>query len=510
MSFFKDKNEANDVWQQKYYQLLEKQDDFEKECKANEDLLAKTVVRFALAIKGFDKALDPHIDRIRNLLKTGLKTESLQAEVEAFTNTLMQLEDKQPNPDDSALLFDFLDRCYPDRAVDLKSLRGRYNKGELGNEQALFLQLAELVAVTNSSPGEDVELKPADYQALRLYTRRLLESIDSPENLSEEVKQLTDRLQHGEALMPIFDDMVSLLLSFKKHTQAEQRKMAEFLAKLTDELAELGLKAEGVNVANENAMQNRANLNKDVAAQMLDLQNSSAAATQLEPLKQLVNIRLQKITQQIQSHNQKEQQERQENKKAFSNLVQQIQVLEAETETLQSQLELAQQQATRDPLTHLPNRLALELRLADELARVRRHGTPLTLAIWDIDYFKKVNDTYGHKAGDKALAIIGKLLLNRCRETDFIGRFGGEEFVMLFPETDGKVALKLTEKLRAVIEGSGFNASGNRVVITVSCGLTEYRDGEGAESLFERADQALYRAKQKGRNRCELFEMESQ
>ena len=511
MSFFKDKNKPKDVWQQKYYQLLDNQDQFEKECKANEELLGKTIVRFALAIKGFDKRLDPHIARIRNLLKTGLKTEKLQQEVEDFTNTLMQLEDKEVlPPEDCGLLFDFLEKFYPARSEELKNIRHDYDTDESSDTQGLFLRLAELLEENVSPINDSIEagLSDADYQAIRQYTHRILESIDSPENCAEEAQQLIARLQNGQALMPIFDDMLALLLSVKKHMQSEQRKMAEFLAKLTDELAELGLKAVGVNAANENVIQNRANLDKDVEAQMMELQQSSATATHLEPLKQLVSMRLQKITLQIQSHNQKEQQERNKNQKALNTLVQQIRLLEAETQSLQSKLELAQQQATRDPLTHLPNRLALDLRLTDELARARRCGSALTLAIWDIDFFKKINDTYGHKSGDKALAIIGKLLLKLCREMDFVGRFGGEEFVMLLPETNGNTALKLTDKLRAIVENSGFNANGIRIPITLSCGLTEYIDGDSAESLFERADRALYQAKHTGRNQCVLFEME--
>jgi diguanylate cyclase len=127
------------------------------------------------------------------------------------------------------------------------------------------------------------------------------------------------------------------------------------------------------------------------------------------------------------------------------------------------------------------------------------------LAVWDIDFFKHINDTYGHKSGDKALVIIAKLLSKHCRRSDFIARFGGEEFVMLLPATQAQSAALVAEKLRETVENSGFNANGNKVSITMSCGLTEYIDGDTNESIFERADSALYKAKQSGRNKCVLI-----
>lgn len=505
MSLSKDNNEQSDVWQDKYYRLLESQERLENDYKSTEELLCKTIVRFALAVKGFDKTLDPHFERIRNALKTGLQSEQLRAELESFSDTLARMEDKTAAPLDSTLLFGFFDQYCSGKQTELADLRSRYHQGELNEAPALFLELANLIETQPSITS--VSLSAEDSGNIKQLLTRLLESIDVPAQFAGNAQQLMTRLQAEQAIIPIFEDAVNLLLSIKKHMQTEQHKMAEFLAKLTEELAELGMKAVGVNDATETFMQNRSNLDRDVEAQMQELQQSSSTATQLEPLKQLVNIRLQKIAEQIQSHNQQEQVEREKHQQALTALVQQIKHLEAESQSLQIKLEQAEKQATRDPLTQLPNRLAFELRLADEIARFRRRGTPLSIAIWDVDLFKEINDNYGHKAGDKALSIIGKLLTNQCRESDFVCRYGGEEFVMLLPEANGKAALKLSDKLRTIVEHSSFNANGNRITITLSCGITEYEDDDTAESLFERADGALYQAKQNGRNQCVLQEL---
>ena len=286
--------------------------------------------------------------------------------------------------------------------------------------------------------------------------------------------------------------------------QAERREMAEFLSTLTDELTDLGLKASGMNTANEDAQKKRDNLDRDVAEQMIDLQKKSATATQLEPLKQLIGMRLQSISQQIQRHNLQERVERDKTQRELRLLMQKIRDMELESMELKARLDAAQQRATSDSLTGLPNRLALEERLAEEIARAKRYGKSLSIAVWDIDFFKNINDSYGHKSGDKALVIIAKLLSRFCRETDFVARFGGEEFVTLLPETDAQSALLVVDKLRAIVERSGFKANGQNVSITLSCGLTQYIDGDTNESLFVRADGALYQAKQGGRNRCVL------
>jgi len=506
MSFFKKKDDNPDIWKDKYFKLLDTQDQFEKDQKANEVLLCKTIVRFALAVKGFNQALDPHLERIRDLLKTGLQRQELKKELDIFSKALMVMEDEAGcNQLDASLLFDFLEKQYPSHLAELEAVHQQYANREINNHQRLFLTLAEILEEKHQGQHDfSAELALSDSKLIGQQLIRLLENADLPDVFTEEGKQLKDRLQGGQSLVPVFEDAVTLLLSIKKHMLIEQQEMADFLASLTDDLANLGLKASGVNMANEDAQNKRTSLDNDLTAQMADLQRKSATATQVEPLKQLIGIRLHKITLQIQSHNLKEQFEREKSQRELRELVQQIRDMESETLELQSRLDLAQQRATRDPLTNLPNRLAFDDRLTDELARARRYGSFLTLAVWDIDFFKYINDTYGHKSGDKALVIISKLLSEQCRVADFVARFGGEEFVMLLPETDGKAAQNVVDKLREVIESSGFVANGKRLTITMSCGLTQYLDGDTSETLFVRADGALYQAKQAGRNQCIL------
>ena len=492
-------------WKDKYFKLLDDQEQFEKEQTLARDALCKTIVRLCIAVKGLNKALDPNLERLRELLKAHLATEELQQALEHFSSALMVMEEEvgAQKPADASLLFAFLTQTYPAHANAFSSVEAQYAHGQIAEQTTLFSILADIIGSLQADPEESCESQSSpDTQVVSQYILHLLDNLDLPAVFLGEVEQLKSRLLTEQLLSAVFDDATALLLAVKKYLQAEKQEMVDFLSALTEELTQLGLKASGVTSAHEDAQRKRDSLDREVAEQMAELQNKSASATQLEPLKQLVGIRLQSIRQQIQRHNLQEQIEKNKNQSELRALLQKLRTMEQETLELKSRLVVAQQRATLDPLTGLPNRLALEERLTEEIARAKRYGHALTIAVWDIDFFKNINDTYGHKSGDKALVIIARLLSKFCRKTDFVARFGGEEFVTLLPETKAQTGLAVVDKLRMIVERSGFKANGENVSITLSCGLTQYEAGDNNESLFVRADGALYQAKQKGRNQC--------
>jgi len=158
-------------------------------------------------------------------------------------------------------------------------------------------------------------------------------------------------------------------------------------------------------------------------------------------------------------------------------------------------------QATTDALTGLINRREFNKRIIEEISRAKRHKSSLTLALFDIDYFKKINDTYGHSTGDKLLKELAELVISRTRECDIVARYGGEEFALILPETNQNEAYELLERLRMMIECHNFCSSLYPIKATISVGLAEFAvNDDSPEELFERADKALYRAKRSGRN----------
>lgn len=156
-----------------------------------------------------------------------------------------------------------------------------------------------------------------------------------------------------------------------------------------------------------------------------------------------------------------------------------------------------------DPLTTLFNPRYFHARFRQELARCARLGQPISLLLADIDFFKKVNDTYGHQIGDLVLVHIGGRLAEYARESDIVARVGGEEFAVLLPGTDGAGAMALAERMRSLIEESpAVLSDGRRISFTTSFGVaTQVGLTGNAEQLYAAADRALYAAKMQGRNR---------
>jgi two-component system cell cycle response regulator len=162
--------------------------------------------------------------------------------------------------------------------------------------------------------------------------------------------------------------------------------------------------------------------------------------------------------------------------------------------------------ATFDSLTGLYNRRAVLGRLDELINLANRYKEDFSLSMLDIDHFKKVNDHYGHLTGDEVLEEIAVLIRRNIRETDIVGRYGGEEFIIILPKTNLASAWVVAERLRSIIEKTKMkDSAGNAFAITVSQGLVGWERDEDAASLISRADEALYKAKEKGRNRVQIL-----
>jgi diguanylate cyclase (GGDEF)-like protein len=168
---------------------------------------------------------------------------------------------------------------------------------------------------------------------------------------------------------------------------------------------------------------------------------------------------------------------------------------------LQERASALARQAATDPLTGLANRLRFNERLEQELARAHRSARPLSLVMYDVDYFKLINDRHGHPMGDQVLIGLSQMVGESVRQSDLLARWGGEEFALLLADTDAPAAAETAEKLRQLIAQLTFGLVGT---VTCSFGVAQFVSGDTAAGLLARADSALYRAKLNGRNRVEL------
>ncbi len=170
-------------------------------------------------------------------------------------------------------------------------------------------------------------------------------------------------------------------------------------------------------------------------------------------------------------------------------------------ETLKQQMEKVKQEIIIDPLTRTYNRRAYDEKIKQEIMGFQRYSRPTALAIIDIDHFKNVNDTYGHRTGDGVLRILCVIMKKEIRGIDILARYGGEEFALILPHTSYGKALEVAERIRRKVEESRFTYKGKPFSVTISVGVGTLKADDTLETYVERVDQALYRAKDRGRNR---------
>jgi len=168
---------------------------------------------------------------------------------------------------------------------------------------------------------------------------------------------------------------------------------------------------------------------------------------------------------------------------------------------LQDNIEVVRKLSETDQLTQIYNRHRFVRSIEEETSRSNRYGSAISLIMFDIDHFKQVNDNFGHDVGDIVLRDLARIVEEGIRKIDVFARWGGEEFMILMPETELEDASTVAEKLRALIENHPFPKAGN---ITSSFGITGYVEGESFDEFTKRVDEALYESKENGRNRCTI------
>jgi len=336
---------------------------------------------------------------------------------------------------------------------------------------------------------------------------QLLERLSLPDELVDRVEAIRDVIDHvseGDSWDTVLEQIADLIQTIRAQTQQERQGITTFLQQLSERLQEVDRQLQGSEQHYDEAMAAGERLDTAVKDEMNGMGTRVRDARDLDTLKQVVQVHIDTVLEHMQSHQNTEQQRYSQAKQQIAHMGDRLKDLERETSSLRERIHEEHNQAMTDALTGIPNRLAYEDRLQQEIARWKRFGTPLVLVMWDVDLFKRINDEFGHKAGDKVLRTIAQVLGRGVRETDFVARYGGEEFVQLMTGSSLVDCLPVADKLRATVEATGFHFRQNAVTITASCGLADFRKGDTAEQCFERADQALYRAKQLGRNRCEV------
>ncbi|MCK8654039.1 GGDEF domain-containing protein [Pseudomonas umsongensis] len=332
----------------------------------------------------------------------------------------------------------------------------------------------------------------------------LLDDLTLPERHRPQAESMRERLKNGlnwYELLPILDDLATLMLAI---SDSGQHEFEAYLQRLNERLESFQSNLQAASAGHADSRTAAHAMDTQIREQVDGLQSSMQEAADLDDLKHILENHLEGLLGTMDQHRQQRDEREQEVAARLQSLAERVAHMEQEAQGFREHLEEQRQKALIDPLTGLPNRAAWSERLEHEIGQWQQHGNTLMLAMLDLDHFKRINDNYGHLAGDKVLKIIASVLRKRLRGTDFIARFGGEEFVLLMPSTAPASGLKLLETLRASIEACPFHFRGEPVTVTLSMGLAAFKPGEHSDLVLKRADQALYRAKNAGRNRVEM------
>lgn len=364
---------------------------------------------------------------------------------------------------------------------------------------------APRLAINPESVGEEPPFSRLN-QAVCEVLSELLEQIEPPYMAKDNYQAAQNQIAKGlnwYELVPVLEDISIVVVSaFDDHQQDFEKFLSQLNKKLTDAYQLIQVSKS----VNEEGVDANRQLRESMQQQVSAMQESVASASELQQLKHEVSQRLDQIVAAMDHHASGDLQRQLSLADQLDVLVERVKSMEAASADAEQRIEEQRQKSLRDVLTQLPNREAYQQRLEQECDRWQRYQRPLTLAVSDIDHFKRINDNYGHLAGDKVLRIIARTLKKRLRKTDFIARYGGEEFVVLMPETTEAAALKVVEGVREAIASCPFHFKEKPVSITMSFGVAEFKQGDLAEGVFYRADKALYQAKERGRNRCVVAE----
>jgi len=331
----------------------------------------------------------------------------------------------------------------------------------------------------------------------------LLDDLSLPERHKAQALEMRERVARGlnwYELIPVLDDLAVLMLAI---TDSGQHEFETYLQQLNERLEGFQSHLHEASAGHADNSTAAEALDTQLRQQVDGLQSSVKGAADVDSLKHILENRLEGLLVTMDEHKHERDRREQELAGRLQGLSERVANMEHEALGYREHLEEQRQKALLDPLTGLPNRAAWSEHLEREMLDWQENGGHLAMAILDLDHFKRINDNYGHLAGDKVLKIVADQLRKRLRGRDFIARFGGEEFVLLFPQTSPAAAAQMAELLRATIEACPFHFKGERVVITASIGLGAFRSGERGDQVLKRADTALYRAKDLGRNRVE-------
>ena len=445
-------------WQRRYYDAVDHLRAAELEWQEREDGLRRLASRLCLAARGAHPELDQALTEVVEGLRRPLAAQAAEALQAMLTAAIAKLD----SPD------------------------------------------AEHAGAGQAAANDLAERLPKIGSAL-LQLLHAAESLDTPGQGQRNDDPLAQTLRTAPTPASALQAIAragALTHQHLDHCQQDKVQMQQMLETVSRQLTDISSYLDTEQSNRANAVADQRGFDERVRHETDSLASSTRSATDLASLQQAVVKRLGAIDDHLREHARRFQDREAEFERQSEQMRGRVTELENQTQVLGRALQKRQHQSLTDALTQVPNRLAWQEKLQVTLQQWDKDKRTRCIATIDIDHFKVINDRYGHAAGDQVLKTLAQHLSRRLRDVDFLARWGGEEFVVLLDGVVLNEAFKVMDKLRQTVEQHAFRHHQHAVPVTISCGITNLRTKDTAESLFERADRALYQAKHNGRNQC--------
>jgi diguanylate cyclase len=472
----RDQSARRDVdLRQKYFDAIAQLEAGEARWAALEVTLRRIIGRLCLAARGRAAPLDLELRKVSDLVRSRGDIAKIEESLEPLSQAIAALDHGTPESTGATTTsraIAFGGYVLPDPGAG----------GEL-DPVGSDAQLQSVIVAVLERLARLPELRPA---LADLYERS--KGAISPDEFAEGLERVARLVGEQRA-----------------NLMREKRELEELLQQMDLRLAEIANYLAGDAADQKSAQNSSQQLDLVMMNEVRSLDADIQRADDLGALRERVRARLNVIATHLQDFRTREGARVSAQLDRTQRMRLRVTDLEREIHGLHKSLQEEQSLRMIDALTGIPNRAAYDDRIRHEFMRWQRENTALSVLAWDIDRFKEINDAYGHSAGDKVLRVIAQHLAQHVRGTDFVARYGGEEFVMILCGTDADQASVTADKIRIGIENMGFHFHNKPVVVTASCGITTFRGDDTPETIFDRADRALYRAKDGGRNCCRIL-----
>ena len=493
------------------------------------ETLRKAVSRTSMLAEGNGPELDSVVRQIRQVITKGANAQEIQDVLNNAEPLLIKSDEAQINRAKQVRntlqeLIDLLEKQDSKRVPqnEKKQLEAQIRMhwqapSKWPHLLKSFLSLAENTLIqTESSPSRSSMFSRFFHRDLETKSQKndqeimiqishtlagLMNNLSLPSHYDEDIVDLKKALlgnNNIQQLPGLLDEVINLIMIAIGKTQ---ESLTNYLNQLNKQLASINESISSSYHSQKSLSESREGFSNKLQTQVSDTSQAVLGANDLDSLKTLISDRLSTISSTMTEYKTQMVEQEKHATQSITLLKNKVTRMEKDTVSLRSLLQEKLAQAMTDSLTDLPNRTAYQDAILPLCKVMQKTQKPVCLAVCDIDHFKKVNDTWGHLAGDKVLRLVPKQIRSALSKEDLMFRYGGEEFVIAFPDTTLAQAIERAEAIRLAVAKTPFNMQGEPVSISISIGIAELQNLEEPEALFARADKQLYLAKESGRNR---------